>query len=88
MAKYRKKPVVIDAWQWTGKVNDLPEDITAKAMFRIEGDCLRRYIGLESMCGSIDCGHKRPVANPAKVYVTRHILFNSGDMHRLTLWMI
>jgi len=40
MARYRKKPVVIDAWQWTGKVNDLPEDITAKAMFRIEGDSI------------------------------------------------
>ena len=24
MAKYRKKPVVIDAWQWIGNLNEMP----------------------------------------------------------------
>ncbi len=28
MAQYRKKPVVIEAWQWKGFLADLPDDVT------------------------------------------------------------
>ena len=31
--RYRKKPVVIDAWKWTGKITDELKDIVTKPPF-------------------------------------------------------
>lgn len=33
MAKYRKKPVVIEAWRWTGEVTEELKDIVTKPPF-------------------------------------------------------
>lgn len=34
--KYRKKPVVIDAWKWTGKITDESKDIVTKPPYIFE----------------------------------------------------